>query len=279
MSYSGDDPAFVRATLNYLHRTERKPFVYMIEPPPGLPVAWGDVHTVPDIAVHNARQLEQAPSLEAQGFALHVHETAVTDFYDPAQIAQIYYPEIERLLMAATGAEKVVIFDHTIRSIPKLREGVKGMREPSRHIHNDYTEVSGRQRVREHLGPEEAEQRLAQRFLEINVWRPIRGPLQDSPLAVCDSSTLAAEDLIVCDLIYADKVTETYSIAHNLAHRWYYYPGMRREEALLFKGFDSDRGARTRFTPHTAFADPAAPADMLPRESIEVRALVFLPAG
>jgi hypothetical protein len=273
MSFSGD----VNATLHYLHRTERKPFVYMIEPPEGVPAAWGEIHTLPDVRVHNARLLPQPASLDGQGFALHIHETAVRDFYDPQEIADIYYPEIERLLTVATGAEKVVIFDHTIRSIPKLREGVKGMREPSRYIHNDYTEVSGPDRVREHLDAEEAERRLKQRFLEINVWRPIRGPLQDSPLAVCDSSTLAPEDLIVCDLIYADKITETYSIGHNPAHRWYYYPDMQRNEALLFKGFDSDRDAKTRFTPHTAFNDPTAPADMLPRESIEIRALVFLP--
>lgn len=275
MSFSGD----VTATLHYLHRTERKPFVYMIEPTPGVPAAWGEIHTLPDVRVHNARLLPQPASLDGQGFALHVHETAVRDFYDKREIAEVYYPEIERLLMAATGAEKVVIFDHTIRSIPKLREGVKGVREPSRYIHNDYTEVSGPDRVREHLGAQEAEHRLQQRFLEINVWRPIRGPLQDSPLAVCDSSTLAPEDLIVCDLIYSDKITETYSIGHNPAHRWYYYPKMQRNEALLFKGFDSDRSSRTRFTPHTAFNDPTAPADMLPRESIEIRALVFLPAG
>jgi hypothetical protein len=275
MSFSGDEA--VNATLHYLHRTERKPFVYMIEPPEGVPKAWGEIHTVPDVRVHNARRLPQPPSLDGQGFALHKHDTQVRDFYDPPEIANVYYPEIERLLISATGAEKVVIFDHTIRSIPKMREGVKGVREPSRYIHNDYTEVSGPDRVREHLSPAEAEQRLKQRFLEINVWRPIRGPLEDSPLAVCDSSTLAPEDLIVCDLIYSDKITETYSIGHNLAHRWYYYPQMQRNEALLFKGFDSDARARTRFTPHTAFTDPTAPAKILPRESIEVRALIFLP--
>jgi len=277
MSFFSDGA--VRATLNYLHRTDRRPYLYMFDPPEGVPAAWGEIHPVPDVPVRNARLLTEPPSLHANGFELRIQETAVTDFYDPDQIANIYYPEIERLLGAITGAEKIVIFDHTLRAIEKFRAGVKGMRPPTMNIHNDYTEASGPERVRDHLPRDEAEQRLKHRFLEINVWRPIRGPLQDSPLAVCDSSTLTPDDLMASDLIYPDRVTETYSVAYNPAHRWYYFPEMQRNEALVFKGFDSDASAKTRFTPHTAFNDPNAPADKLPRESIEVRALVFLPPG
>lgn len=275
MSFSGD----VRATLNYLHRTDRRPYLYMFDPPEGVAAGWGEIHPVPDVPVRNGRLLPAPPSLDANGFEFHAQETAVTDFYDPDQVRAIYYPEIERLLAAITGAEKIVIFDHTLRSIEKFRAGIKGMRPPTMNIHNDYTEASGPERVRDHLSPDEAERRLQHRFLEINVWRPIRGPLQDSPLAVCDSSTLKPEDLMASDLIYPDRVTETYSLAYSPAHRWYYFPKMQRNEALVFKGFDSDRAAKTRFTPHTAFDDPTAPADRLPRESIEVRALAFLPPG
>jgi hypothetical protein len=278
MSVSGD-PASVSATLHYLFPTDRKPYLYMFEPPEGVPAAWGELNTVPGIEVHNARQLALPPSLDEQGFEFRVHETAVVDFYDQREISDIYYPEIERLLIAATGAEKVVIFDHTIRSVPKLRAGEKGVREPTRHVHNDYTVVSGPERVRDNLSPTEAEQRLKHRFLEINVWRPIKGPLRDAPLAVCDASTIAPDDLIAADLIYPDKITETYSFNYNPAHRWYYYPKMLRDEALLFKCFDSDDRAKARFAAHTAFDDPTAPSGVLPRESIEVRALVFFPPG
>jgi hypothetical protein len=278
MSVSGDEPAAVNATLHYLFPTDRKPYLYMFDPPEGVPAAWGELNTVPDVVVRNARRLPQPPSLDEQGFEFRVHETAMVDFYDQREISEIYYPEIERLLIAATGAEKVVIFDHTIRSVPRLRAGIKGVREPTRHVHNDYTVASGPERVRDHLGPEEAERRLKHRFLEINVWRPIKGPLRDAPLAVCDASSIAPEDLIAADLIYPDKVTETYSFNYNPEHRWYYYPQMLRDEALLFKCFDSDEQAKARFTAHTAFDDPTAPSDMLLRESIEVRALVFFPA-
>ena len=277
MSVSGD-PASVKATLHYLFPTDRKPYLYMFNPPEGVPAAWGELNSVPDVVVRNARQLALAPSLDEQGFEFRIHKTAVADFYDQREISDIYYPEIERLLIAATGAEKVVIFDHTIRSVPKLRAGEKGVREPTRHVHNDYTVSSGPERVRDHLSPAEAELRLKHRFLEINVWRPIKGPLRDAPLAVCDASTIAPDDLIAADLIYPDKITETYSFNYNPAHRWYYYPQMLRDEALLFKCFDSDEQSRARFTAHTAFDDPTAPSGILPRESIEVRALVFFPA-
>lgn len=273
---STNGPPAVRAPLSYVYRTEKRPYVYMVPPPEGVPPVWGEIH-VAEVAVHDARQLPRPATLSAQGFELRAHQTAVTDFYDPDQISGIYYPEIEGLLRAMTGAEKIAIFDHTIRSIPRLRAGAKNMREPARYIHNDYTEVSGPERVRNHLPSDEAERRLKHRFLEVNVWRAIRGPLEDAPLAVCDSSTVAPEDLMVCDLIYADRVTETYSVISNPDHRWYYFPRMQADEALIFKGFDSDKAARTRFTPHTAFEDPTTPPNRLERESIEVRALVFLP--
>jgi hypothetical protein len=278
MPPSDETSTGVKATLHYLARTERKPYLYMFEPPEGVPAAWGELNTVTDVVVHNARRLPKPPSLDEQGFQFHVQETAVTDFYDERQIADVYYPELEKLLMKITGAEKVLIFDHTIRSIPKIRDGVKGVREPTRHVHNDYTEASGPQRVRDLLPPDEAAQRLKRRFLEVNVWRPIRGPLQDAPLAVCDARSIAPGDRIAADLIYRDRTTETYSFNYSPDHRWYYYPEMAQSEAIIFKGFDSDQGARARFTAHTAFDDPGAPAMVLPRESIEARALIFMPA-
>lgn len=168
-----------------------------------------------------------------------------------------------------------MIFDHTIRSVPKFAAGEKGFREPVRLVHNDYTATSGVRRVRDHLSAEEADARLQRRFWEVNVWRPIKGPLEEAPLAVCDARTIAPDDLIATDLIYPDKVGEIYNFSFNPAHRWFYFPRMQRDEALLIKCFDSDENAAGRFTAHTAFDDPATPENPRPRESIETRALVF----
>jgi hypothetical protein len=262
----------VRATLNYLVREEAKPYSYTYEPPAGLAPRRGTVDAVADVRIEDARPIRDKLSVDVQGFQLVEHETRVRDFYAPDEVTSVYYPEVEGLLKAATGAEKVVIFDHTVRSLAR-----QGAREPVLRVHNDYTLSSGPRRVRDHLPADEAEARLRARFAEVNVWRPIRGPLESQPLAVCDARSIAPTDFIASDLIYPDRVGETYAFAHNPAHRWYYVPRMQRNEALLIKGYDSKEFGTARFTAHTGFEDPTTPASAPPRESIEVRALIFFP--
>ncbi len=269
----------VRATLNYLVRTEKKPYSYTFEPPPGVPARFGEVNAVNDVLIRDARPIAGLLSLDEQGFVHRRHESRVYDFYNEDELRRVYYPEIEALLKRETGGDKVVIFDHTIRSVPKFKAGVAGMRDPVRRVHNDYTDATGRRRVADHLEPAEAEERLKHRFVEVNVWRPIKGPLEDTPLAVLDARTVEPGDLIPSDLIYPDKVGETYAVSHNPEHRWFYFPRLQRDEVVLIKGFDSDTSSRSRFTPHTGFDDPTTPPTALPRESIEVRALVFFRPG
>jgi hypothetical protein len=135
-------------------------------------------------------------------------------------------------------------------------------------VNVDHTAKSGPQRVRDLLR-EEAEELLSGRVQVINLWRPIRGPLRDSPLAVCDASSVAPEDLVPADLVYANRIGETYAVTYNPSHRWIFVPEMKKNEALLIKCFDSLTDGRARFAPHTAFDDPTAPPNVLPRESIE----------
>ena len=149
-----------------------------------------------------------------------------------------------------------------------------GPRQPATRIHVDQTHDSGRNRVYEHL-PEEADELVKGRVQVINLWRPIRGPVLDAPLAMADGRTVAPADLVASDLIYPNRKGEIYSVRYNPAHRWYYVPRMAADEALLLKCYDSATDGRTRFGPHTAFVDPSTPADAPPRESIEVRTLVF----
>jgi hypothetical protein len=149
-----------------------------------------------------------------------------------------------------------------------------GPRQPVARVHVDHTEKSGPQRVRD-LIPEEAETLLQGRVQIINLWRPIRGPLLDSPLAVCDARTVKPGELVGSDLVYPNRVGETYSVKYNPDHQWFYVPGMTADEILLLKCFDSRTDGRARFAPHSAFVDPTTPADALPRESIELRTLVF----
>jgi hypothetical protein len=213
--------------------------------------------------------------LDHEGFELIHHETAVKDFYDDEEVEGVYYPEVERALKDATGADRVFIFDHTTRRrIPGADDDRSGPRQPVARVHVDHTAKSGPQRVRDLL-PDEAEELLRGRVQVINLWRPIRGPLRDSPLAVCDARSVRFDDLVPSDLVYPHRVGETYQVVYNPAHRWFFVPDMQADEALLLKCFDSKTDGRARFAPHSAFIDPTAPIDTPPRESIEVRTLVL----
>ncbi len=275
---TGDDRAEerVEAFLNYISEFSEKPVYYAFEPPPGVARQTGKfaLHSMP---IHNGRTILSELSLDEHGFELVRQETSVIDFYDREEVQRTYYPEIERLLKAATGASRVVIFDHQVRCLPMAQRGEKGAREYAKVVHNDYTAKSGPRRVRDHLPPAEAEDALKHRFAEINVWRPIRGPVESSPLALCDARSIAPEDFVPSDLIYPDKTGETYRFKHNPNHRWFYFPHMERNEVILLKCFDSAEDGRARFTAHSSFEDPTTSPGAAARESIEVRALIFWP--
>lgn len=265
-------PASVFGVLNYLQDTGERPVNYTYPPPDGAAQRSGVLDPT-QVIIHNARLLDEPASLQRQGFEKIEHTSAVTNLEDDEQVRLHYYPETEDLLKQQTGAVKVVIFDHTIRVDDPGREA-RGLREPVRYVHNDQTERSAIRRVRDHLDPNEAEQRLLKRFAIINVWRPIGAPVLSTPLALCDARSMADSDLLPSDLVYRDKVGETFSVKANPAHRWYYYPQLRPDEALLLKIHDSRRDV-ARLSAHTAFDDPTTPKDAPPRRSIELRALVF----
>jgi hypothetical protein len=263
----------VTGTVNYLVPTGERPYAHVSAAPPGVPPRRETIAAA-EVTIRDARPIAASLTLDAQGFVLRTAPTAVTDFYDADQLRDLYRGEIERLILAETGAEKVVVYGHTTRSVPRASQGVKGMSNPVRHVHNDYSATSGAQLIDDHLDPDEADGRRGRRFAQFNIWRPMFGPLEHTPLAILDARSIAPDDLIVADLIYPDKRSETFSVTANPAHRWFYFPRMRRDEVLIFKCFDSDE-AVARFTPHTAFDDPATPADARPRESIEFRALAL----
>ena len=172
-----------------------------------------------------------------------------------------------------------MVFDVTRRSDDGVGAANRdGRRGPARRVHVDYTAKSGPRRVTDLLGEAEAERLAAScaRIIQVNVWRPIRGPVRRSPLALADASTVRSDELIATDHVYPDRVGEIYHLAHSPSQRWYHAPSMTPDEVLLIKGWDSLEDGRAQFTPHSAFeladADDTAP----PRESIEVRTLVIV---
>ncbi len=225
------------------------------------------------VEIHDGRAARDL-SLDASGFMLVEHRSAVRNFFDADELKRVYYPEVEALIARLAGARRVAVFDHTLRSGDETEREAKLVREPVLSAHNDYTEWSGPQRVRELMG-DEAETLLSRRFAIIQVWRPICSPLESNPLAMADARSVAPADLLVAERRYPHRVGQTYRLKYSPRHRWYYFPRMRREEAIVFKVFDSEKDGRARFTPHTAFDDPSTPPGAPPRQSVEARALVF----
>lgn len=233
------------------------------------------------VEIHDMRPLASTFTLDREGFELRRHATAVADLYDDEAIATRYYPEIESLLRATFGATRVIIFDATRRSDTgggaQNRDGLRG---PASRVHVDYTEKSGPQRLKDLLGETEAAALVASRarIIQINVWRPIRGPVLRSPLALADAESIRPADLIATDQVFPDRIGEIYHLAYHPSQRWYYAPEMTPDEVILIKGWDSLADGRARFTPHGAFdlADTLETAP--PRESIEVRTMVVIDA-
>ncbi|MDH3234311.1 MAG: methyltransferase [Alphaproteobacteria bacterium] len=264
----------VEAPVNFVVDTGALPVTHI--PLPGADVATRDgrfeAHVV---AIRNGRPKSDTFEIEREGFVFAHHRSAVRDFYDEADVRSVYYPETAALVKAATGAAHVVVFDHTIRASTEATRAAKSVREPVRIAHNDYTDRSAPQRVRDLLPPDEAEARLSGRFAVVQVWRPIGAPVQRTPLAICDAQSIAEDDLKVTELRYQDRVGEVLQLAFNPRHSWYYFPEMTRDEALVFKCFDTLTDGRARFTAHSAFDDPSTPANAPERESIEMRTFAF----
>jgi hypothetical protein len=266
-------PDTIEATLNYLINTGETVFTYT-GGPGSLDVRHGGTPDPHGVTLHNGRPSADRFVLERDGFRFRRHDTKVADFFDEAEIARVYYPEMEALVKAESGASRVVVFDHTLRTADDELREAKKIREVVRRVHNDYTEWSGPQRVRDLL-PDEADALLKRRFAIIQVWRPIRHPVETFPLAICDARSMAPEDFIISERRYPGRVGQTYAVTYNPDHHWYWFPRMRRDEALVFKVYDSLKDGRARWTAHTAFEDPTSPPNARPRESIEIRTLAF----
>lgn len=274
----GQATGSVSAGLCFIKRQDTKPVFHSTALTGGEAKIFFEVedHTV---EVVDMRSISDTLSMDKEGFELLRHQTRVDDLYDDAAVQSDYHAEVEAILRKRFEASRVAIFDVTRRadSITGARNS-DGLRGPATRVHVDYTVASGPQRAMDVLGEEAYERLIASgaRILQVNVWRPIKGPVRRSPLALADASSIATDELVATDQVFADRVGEIYQVAHGADQRWYYASEMERDEILLIKGWDSSDDGRARFTPHGAFDLPEIAADAPPRESIEVRAFVVV---
>ena len=268
--------SYVEAKLNFAHpesetrlldETDRSKSVRRFDPQ--------------TVRIHDARPVEREFAIDRNGFTLVKHATAVKDFSDADEVARVYHPEVEHLIKQLTGAETVLQFGPALRTDAPQRGA--NVRQPATAPHVDYSENFVRYLVRDIAGEAEAERLLEKRFMLINVWRPLV-TVERSPLALCDASTVSRDDLVlayvkgsVASKGGAEPLTsEGYNLFFNPRQRWYYFPRLRADEALVFRLCDSDANA-IQYTAHTAFEDPTSAPDAAYRQSYEIRTIAFLP--
>jgi hypothetical protein len=270
----------VVAEIGYFKYSDGKPFTYMYEPPAGIERQNCEFELI-SMPITDARNLARQPKIDVEGFELWEAPTEVADFRNDQEVTSKYYAEASDLVRGATGASMVIVFDHQVRQReagrPSLSFGRAGDGSNAGavgRVHVDYSEETGHKRLNLVL----QDQGLAdsiERFAIVNVWRSIKGPILDTPLALCDARSVGANDLVAGEIRYQTRSGEIYLVRHSNRHRWHYYSAMNRNEALIFKQYDSLINSVSRFTPHAAFDHPDTREDTPLRESIEVRCLAI----
>jgi hypothetical protein len=231
-----------------------------------------------DVPIENVRARAEPPSLEKEGFELVPHKSAVTDFRDKDQVDRIHPAEIVELLRRVSGADHVEV---TGRAILRFGErstdsGALDNSRPARYVHVDISDETGRQFNARSEAPEG---RKIRRIARYNVWRVLTPPPQDVPLAVCESRSVAREDLLPAWAMFDRDGEVVFSfeawvLRYNPSQRWAYFADMTPDEALVFKTHDTDPDHPSH-VPHGAFDDPGCPAGVPPRGSVEMRGVAY----
>ena len=234
--------------------------------------SYNEAYQMQDVNISNARTSPESFKLHENGFEKAAHTLINPNFNDERWITNELYDDVKTLVKKKSGASDVFIFDHTIR-----RGTNNSLRRPAQHVHVDYTHNTGPARAKQMIDADEFNRLKGKRFIQVNFWRSINGIVEQMPLGFLDSRSLDENDLIVAEIAFTDTehLGEIYALKQNERQRWYYYPDMQENEALLIKGYDTDNNAISRFTPHTAFVDPTSKVNAAPRQSIEIRTFAY----
>ena len=232
------------------------------------------------VTIEDMRDRVRDFSLDREGFTVVSAPTSVNDFYDRAEVLRVYPGEAGELLRSLTGcAATAVLNAPVVRVSGRVGERLAGTTFTGDFVHADFSAAAAEYMLRRNLPPAEAEARLRNRYAVFNIWRAFSGPPQDVPLALCDTRTIAPADKQYCSITMRSGTGELMSwenitYLHSERHRWCYCSDMRRDEAYVFRGFDSDP-ARAEQVPHSAFVNEACPASAPPRASLEIRMFAF----
>ena len=231
------------------------------------------------VRIEDARSRATPPSLAQEGFALYPHKSTVSDFCNADELAQIYRPEMERLVTEVSGADQVVMYGPMVLRFSKTSPDSSGLNilRPAHFVHNDISDSTAAEFTQQWWPGNGG--RPVRRFAHYNVWRTLSPAPQDVPLALCESRSVSSSDLVDADSITdipgkPESSRVVVLVRYNPRHRWVYFSNMTLHEVLVFTSHDSDPG-QPHQVPHSAFKDPSCPPGVAPRASIEARAVAF----
>ncbi|KAB5515438.1 hypothetical protein GE09DRAFT_979728 [Coniochaeta sp. 2T2.1] len=232
------------------------------------------------ISVADVRGRESSFALDVHGFAfasqlpLLSEDTVERDDMDT--IAEKEIQRMQHFLKDMLGAKRVQAFDYTFREVKPAGDLYQWheKRPPARNAHIDQTPQAAMSRLKMYFG-EEADEVARGRIQLINLWRPLFGPLEETPLAILDARSLSDNDLMAQDMVHTHYLGENYVVKFNQNHRWYYWSKMQPNEGILIKNFDSEVDGRARACAHVAFEDHNTPPGARLRKSVEVRFIVL----
>jgi hypothetical protein len=235
--------------------------------------------------------------MDRLGVSLAHIQSACTNFYDSAEVERVFYPEIEKLLLAFfPGATDALVYNHDVfdkdyagdrtEDQDKKNPGVNA--RYANLVHNDLNDNSGRVRCRElltrnlrnfgrtqHYTEKEADRKMSRRFMSINLAKPME-TVEQFPFVLCAWPSFADQPYITNYRIYDDRVGETTRFTYRPEHEWYWFPQQKPTEVSMLKCYDSvTDGSVSRWSFHTACVDPTAPADARCRKNVVVRSFVF----
>jgi hypothetical protein len=282
VSNSSADHGVVEAAVYYALPGNQPLFWHQYPPPPGQPET--NIEFVEHVVqIRDARNRKSVFRLDVEGAVIYRRPSAVRDFYDEDELCRVGYAEAAAIAKTVSGAKHAFVFDHNVRRAADVTDPKQiTAQKPVFHIHIDFSADAAPRRVRDFAASSAAVGAkavlrsaiaLGRRLAVLNVWRPIVGPVRDSPLALCDASSASTLDLLPAALLYPERKGEIYYVSFDAAHRWWYLSDMQPEEVWVFKNYDSASDGRARFTPHTAFVDTTRD-QVAPRESVEFRTIV-----
>ena len=235
--------------------------------------------------------------MDRLGVSLAHGESRCENFYDAAEVERVFYPEMEKLLLAFfPDATDALVFNHDVFN--KDYEGDRTEDQDNKNpgvntgysnvVHNDLNDNSGRVRCRElltenlrnfgreqhHTGAQ-ADAKMSRRFMSINLAKPME-TVRQYPFVLCAWPSFADQAYITNYRVYDDRVGETTRFTHRPDHEWYWFPQQTPTEVSMLKCYDSvTDGSVSRYSFHTACIDPTAPDDAPCRKNIVVRTYVF----